>query len=79
MTVRKGIYRILACPCGFSALQQEEDPKLYRCDHCGAVRTLDSPEPVRDRCLLDALKEPDPVNALFDIATEIAAKRKENS
>lgn len=47
MTVRKGIYRVLACPCGFSALQQEENPKLYKCDHCGRVRTLDgSPPPL---------------------------------
>ena len=48
MTVRKGIYRVLACPCGFSALQQEENPKLYRCEHCGRVRTLDGSPPPLD-------------------------------
>lgn len=47
MTVLKGIYRILACPCGYSALQQEENPKVYHCGHCGRVSTLDgSPPPL---------------------------------
>jgi len=47
MTVRKGICRILACPCGYSALQQEENPKVFHCEHCGRVRTLDgSPPPL---------------------------------
>jgi len=46
MTLKKGIYHILACPCGFSALQQEENPKVYTCEHCGKSRTLDgSPVP----------------------------------
>lgn len=47
MTVRKGIYRVLACPCGYSALQQEENPKVFHCEHCGRVRTVDgSPPPL---------------------------------
>lgn len=33
--------RVLACECGFSAIQTDVGSRLFRCDHCGKVRTVD--------------------------------------
>lgn len=32
--------QVIACECGFSAIQTRSGSHVFRCDHCGKIRTL---------------------------------------